>query len=259
MAFHPARSAVSLALASLLALAAAGCADESGSGSGGGAGDRVGSAAGEGRADGRTRPPASPDDGPDAGSGTASDAESDAATDAEPDAGSDTGSGSENGSGAGTGSETGSGAEAGEVPWCATAALSAELTPLSPGAGQRYAALVLTNASDNACRTQGWPGLQLATGEGEPIPTTTVRDRSEPSRQLTLQPGASAWARLHWSVVASDDDPASGDCGPTPATLQVIPPDTYNATGADWGNMGEVCSAGRIEELPLAEGEGPAE
>jgi hypothetical protein len=139
--------------------------------------------------------------------------------------------------------------------WCATGELSVALHPLNAAAGNRYAALVLTNTSDAACRTQGWPGLQLTTADGETIPTTTVRDRSESPGRLTIQPGESAWSRLHWTVVPGEADPAGG-CGPDPATLRVIPPDEHDATGADW-ELGAVCDAGRIEALPLAEGTGP--
>ncbi|WP_326600228.1 DUF4232 domain-containing protein [Streptomyces sp. NBC_01803] len=141
-------------------------------------------------------------------------------------------------------------------PWCVPEALTATVRALEPGAGNRYAALVLTNSSDVACRTQGWPGLQLTSDDGDEIPTTTVRDRSATPDRLTILPGGTAWARLHWSAVPGSEDPADGDCGPSPASLGVIPPDEYSATTAAW-DLGEVCGAGRIETQPLAAGEGP--
>jgi hypothetical protein len=153
--------------------------------------------------------------------------------------------------------DSGAAAGGGRAPWCATDALSASVRPLDSAAGQRYAALVLTNTSGAACRTQGWPGLQLATGDGTALPTETVREEGQDSHPLTIEPGGSAWARLHWTVVAGEDDPADGDCGPAPAELRVIPPDQEEATAAGW-DLGEVCGAGRIEERPLAEGSGPA-
>jgi hypothetical protein len=139
---------------------------------------------------------------------------------------------------------------------CAPGALTATVDPLEPGAGNRYAALVLTNTSDSTCRTRGWPGLQLVAGDGTDIPTTTVRDDSAEPRGLTLPPGAGAWARLRFGAVPGDADPA-GECGPDPAALEVIPPDAYSATVAEW-ELGAVCGAGRIEARPLAEGSGPA-
>ncbi|UED88178.1 DUF4232 domain-containing protein [Streptomyces profundus] len=134
--------------------------------------------------------------------------------------------------------------------------MAAEVTPLDAGAGNRYAALVLTNTTDASCRTQGWPGLELAAGDGAALPTETVRDDSRAPVPLTLAPGESAWAQLRWTVVPGSADPADGGCGPEPAALRVIPPDTYDATPADW-EFGAVCGPGRIEALPLAEGEGP--
>ncbi|MDT0343840.1 DUF4232 domain-containing protein [Streptomyces litchfieldiae] len=143
-----------------------------------------------------------------------------------------------------------------EPAWCSHDALTASVTPLEPGAGNRYAALVLTNSASEPCRTQGWPGLQLTAGDGDEIPTTTVRDDSAEPVELTLEPGGSAWARLHWSAVPGAEDPADG-CGPDPAVLNVIPPDEYSPTTASW-ELGSVCGAGRIEAQPLAEGTGPA-
>ncbi|MDT0265746.1 DUF4232 domain-containing protein [Streptomyces sp. DSM 44915] len=140
--------------------------------------------------------------------------------------------------------------------WCATEALAAALTPLEAAAGNRYAALVLTNTTDASCRTQGWPGLELTANDGTALPTTTVRDDSQEPGQLTLAPGESAWTQLHWTVVPGEVDTADGGCGPEPAELRVIPPDTYDATPADW-ELGAVCGAGRIEALPLAAGDGP--
>ncbi|WP_181786310.1 DUF4232 domain-containing protein [Streptomyces phytophilus] len=141
--------------------------------------------------------------------------------------------------------------------WCRTDDLSASVRPLNSAAGNRYAALVLTNDSDATCRTRGWTGLQLVKANGTDVPTKVVRDSSRTPSMQTLTPGASAWSRLHWTVVASGSDDASGACRPKPAQLQVIPPDTYDHTDTAW-QLGEVCDAGRIEALPLAKGDGPA-
>lgn len=140
--------------------------------------------------------------------------------------------------------------------WCATEAFTAELRPLRPSAGTRYGALVLTNTSGATCRTQGWPGLQLATEDGTDLPTTTVRDRSRGPRPLTVRPGERAWARLRWSTVPGDGDPADGGCGPLPAVLWVIAPDAYHAEPAEWDH-GPVCGDGRITALALEPGTGP--
>ncbi|WP_326794526.1 DUF4232 domain-containing protein [Streptomyces sp. NBC_01808] len=143
------------------------------------------------------------------------------------------------------------------APWCRTGDLAASVRPLNSAAGNRYAALVLTNDSDATCRTRGWTGLQLVRADGTKVPTTVVRDSSRTPSMQTLAPGASAWSRLHWTVVASGSDNTTGACRPKPAELQVIPPDTYHHTDTAWP-LGEVCDAGRIESLPLAKGAGPA-
>lgn len=133
--------------------------------------------------------------------------------------------------------------------WCTTKSLSYSLKAGHPGAGQRYGTLVLTNSSGAACRTQGWPGLQLTDAGGGRIPTHVVRDHSRTAKQLTLAPGEHATARLHWTAVPSEGDPSDGGC-PDPSAVRVIPPDQRTADSADW-SLGEVCGAGRLDVLPL--------
>lgn len=142
-----------------------------------------------------------------------------------------------------------SAADKARPPWCATGALSVSLRPGQPAAGNRYATLVLTNSSGTACRTQGWAGLQLTGKGGKQIPTEVVRDSSTPSRPLTLEPGARASARMHWTVVPSEGDPSDGDC-PDPTAMRVIPPDERKAKSAGW-DLGSVCGAGEIDLRPL--------
>ncbi|WP_049564551.1 DUF4232 domain-containing protein [Streptomyces sp. SBT349] len=227
MASHSVRSA---ALAALTLLAVAACAEST---------DSAGDA---GSASNRTAErPAAPDN----------DTDTENAPDTEENAPADEADrpGAQDREGEGT-------AGAGQPAWCSPDALSAAVTPLSPGAGNRYAALVLTNDSGDTCRTQGWPGLQLTAGDGDAIPTTTVRDDSADPEPLTIEPGASVWAQLHWTVVPGEEDPANGACGPEPAMIEVIPPDEYSATTADW-SLGTVCGEGRIETAPLTAGGGP--
>ena len=139
--------------------------------------------------------------------------------------------------------------------WCTTEALSVSLRPGQPAAGNRYAALVLTNSSSAACRTQGWPGLQLTGEDGGKIPTRVVRDHSVPSTQLTLSPGGHASARMHWTVVPGGGDPDDGRC-PEPKAVRVIPPDQRTARTAAW-KLGEVCGAGELDVRALLPGAGP--
>lgn len=153
------------------------------------------------------------------------------------------------------GSPGGSGDPQSRPRWCATEDLSVSLLPGRPAAGNRYAALVLTNSSSAACRTQGWPGLQLTDGDGGKIPTEVVREHSVPSRPLTLSPGGKASARLHWTVVPGEGDPPDGKC-PDPDAVRVIPPDQRTAKSAGW-ELGEVCGDGELDVRPLLPGGSP--
>jgi hypothetical protein len=130
---------------------------------------------------------------------------------------------------------------------CTTGNLSASLGDPGEGAGQRYATLVLTNRSGAGCLVEGYGGIGLVDGAGRALPTQQVRDPAASPEAVVLEPGASATSRLQWSVVPGGDDATDGPCRPTPAALQVIPPDEQTALSVDWP-YGAVCSGGRIEQ-----------
>jgi hypothetical protein len=140
------------------------------------------------------------------------------------------------------------------LPRCHTDQLRGRLTALDPGAGNRYAALVLTNESDRPCRTYGWVGLQLAAPGDRPLPTRVERTGS--ADRVVLKPGASAWSRLRWGVVPAGGEPADRPCRPTPSAVRVIPPDERTQVTAEW-RYGPVCDGGRIIATPMAPGSGP--
>lgn len=142
-------------------------------------------------------------------------------------------------------------------PRCGTAMLSARFLIQGPAAGHRYAALVLTNSANLACRTSGYPGMQLVAASGAPIPTKLVRMvHTEPLR-ITLYPGESAWTLLRWSVVPAPGEPQHGPCEPTPKNAWVTPPDERSHLTGPWV-LGFVCEHGTIQLSPLAPGDGPA-
>jgi len=130
---------------------------------------------------------------------------------------------------------------------CRTADLSARLVPGSPGAGQRYATLVLTNRGGSPCTVFGFGGLGLVAPGGTPLPTRQVRLKDPVPATVTVQAGHSVGAELHWSVVAGPGDAQSGNCQPVPATLRVIPPDETEALSVPWAE-GPVCQGGQIEQ-----------
>lgn len=138
--------------------------------------------------------------------------------------------------------------------WADTTSLSVHVRGLSPGAGQRYAAVVLTNKTDSAVRTEGYVGLQLRNARGEAVPTKVVRDPGR-TPQLTLKPGQSVYTLLHWTVVPADGEPTKAERNPT--RLEVTPPDAHRHLTTAW-TLGEVLQHGRIDVTPLAKGTGPA-
>jgi uncharacterized protein DUF4232 len=133
---------------------------------------------------------------------------------------------------------------------CATGSLSVELRPGSPGAGQRYATILLVNRSRATCRTAGYVGLGLLGRHGRKLPTNAVRDRSRAIRAVVLRPGQRAAADLHWGAIAGAGEPAAGPCQPSPLRLQVTPPDERTPLLVPW-RFGPVCQQGRIEVRPL--------
>ena len=133
---------------------------------------------------------------------------------------------------------------------CHTGELTGSLVAGSPGAGQRYATLVLRNAGRRTCTVHGYGGLGLAGSGGRALPTSQVR-AGGPAATVTLAPGVSVSSALHWSAVPGPGDASTGPCQPDPATLRVIPPDETTSLPVAW-TMGPVCSAGTIEQRPYA-------
>ena len=134
---------------------------------------------------------------------------------------------------------------------CTTDELSGRLEPGSPGAGQRYATVILTNTSLRSCTVFGYGGVGLAGADGAALPTHQVRVSDPPPQTVVVPPGGTVSSQLHWSVVPGPGDATSGDCQPTPATLQVIPPDETTALTVPW-TLGPVCEAGTIQQQAYA-------
>ncbi|MEU8248094.1 DUF4232 domain-containing protein [Nonomuraea sp. NPDC048916] len=98
---------------------------------------------------------------------------------------------------------------------CSAARLRVDLGRVDSGAGNRYAPLEFTNRSAIACTLSGRPELVLLSSFGAALPQR-VTEAGGPSPVVTLEPGGTARAVLHWTVVESD-------CG-EPAALRVTPP-----------------------------------
>lgn len=125
---------------------------------------------------------------------------------------------------------------------CHTSMLSAHVVLGQPGAGQRYADLVLTNTSGTVCRVYGYPGMQLVSASGRNIPTAVERQPgTEPL--VTLAPGRQASSLLHWTIV-----PGTGEgspCEPAASGLIVTPPDETAPLRTSWPG-GPVCQHGQV-------------
>lgn len=136
------------------------------------------------------------------------------------------------------------------TPRCTVSSLLGELRSPSAGAGQRQAKLVLTNVTRKTCSLGGYIGAQLLGARNRDLPTDVVRNTSRRAGTVVLDAGESAATTLQWGVVAGTGDRQSGECQPTPARIEITPP---NATGhlvLPWRN-GPVCEQGRIVVTPL--------
>jgi hypothetical protein len=138
---------------------------------------------------------------------------------------------------------------------CHTSQLSGRVRLLDAAAGNRYAALILTNTSDDRCRTYGFVGLQLTAAGGRALPTQVIRETRPAPRSVALRPGQSAWTRIHWTVAAGAGEPSTGRCEPVPSRLLVIPPDERTQLSTAWPG-GSVCEHGKILLTALRPGVG---
>jgi uncharacterized protein DUF4232 len=132
------------------------------------------------------------------------------------------------------------------LPRCTANVLAGHLRAGDPGAGQRYATLVVRNTGPGTCTLYGYGGLELVDAANEPLPTE-MRRMSDPEPQLVaLAPGASAGKRLHWRAVPGASEPTTGPCEPTADHLDVIPPDGTQRFPVPW-SFGPVCQQGSID------------
>lgn len=129
---------------------------------------------------------------------------------------------------------------------CTAATLRGELKAGDPGAGQRYATLLVTNTGKVSCTLYGYGGLALLDKSGNALRTQLERRPNPGPKLVTLRPGAKAGKELHWGAVPGQGEPTSGPCQPEPAKISVIPPDERAPFEVAW-SFGPVCQQGRIE------------
>lgn len=144
---------------------------------------------------------------------------------------------------------SGAGAAA-PIPRCHTVELVAQLKRGSPGAGQRYATVLLRNRSQHRCRVYGYIGAQLIGAGHRRLPTNVVRDRTRTPRRVVLASGAGAQALLHWGAIPGPGEPQARPCEPAPRFIEITPPDETRYLVVRWP-FGPVCEHGRIDVRPL--------
>ncbi len=109
---------------------------------------------------------------------------------------------------------------------CATASLRVTVGQAGAAAGTGFAHVEFTNTGSATCFLVGYPGVSLVSAgsnAGSQIGADAKRDKTVPSRVVTLQPGMTAHALL--AIVDAFNYP-SATCQPVKAHwLKVFPPD----------------------------------
>lgn len=129
---------------------------------------------------------------------------------------------------------------------CTAATLSGTVEPGEPGAGNRYATLVVTNTGAEPCTLWGYGGLELVDASGKALPTNVTRQADPAPALVDLPPGAMAAKDLHWTVVPTGNEPVDGPCQPEAAGARVIPPDGTEQFEVTYA-FGPVCAGGTID------------
>lgn len=125
--------------------------------------------------------------------------------------------------------------------------LSGHVEAMDAAAGNRYVTLVVTNISKQTCTLWGYGGLELVNvARSEPVPTDAQRSLDPAPSLVTLAPAAEAGKIVHWTVVATGDEPASGPCHPPATGVNVSPPDETAPFLVDY-QFGSVCDHGKLD------------
>ncbi len=111
---------------------------------------------------------------------------------------------------------------------CATTALSGSVVGSSGAAGTIETTVALKSTASSPCTLGGYPGMQMLSASGSPLPTTVVRKGSYSftamaATTVTVGPGQAAYFNIGYSDVPVGSETTC----PTSASVQVTPP---NAT-----------------------------
>jgi hypothetical protein len=131
--------------------------------------------------------------------------------------------------------------------------MSASFVNPDAGAGQRHLTLVLMNNGSASCEVFGYVGLQLLTSGGAVVPTNVTRINLSARAHVIVPPGGQVSTLMHWGVIPGPGEPNSGPCEPTPAKIEITPPNETAFLTQPWtGDV--VCEHGTIEVTPLVLG-----
>ena len=123
-------------------------------------------------------------------------------------------------------------------PRCQPGQLTATLTSMGAATGHVGVDIVLRNVSAVPCHLYGFPGLQLLSASGAPLPTTASWGGSFlfpalPPHLVGLAPGQKASFDLEYGDMPfGNPPPPYQQACPTAAALVIIPPDDFTSLTA---------------------------
>jgi hypothetical protein len=123
---------------------------------------------------------------------------------------------------------------------CSTSGLHISLGQEQAGAGNRYLPVNFVNTSSTPCYLNGYPGVSFVDHAGNQIGNPAIESSYPHFGPVSLLPGGSAQAVLHFAVTGVYSPSA---CVPvTPAGIRVYPPGSFSSTIVAF-NAEQVCSS----------------
>jgi hypothetical protein len=129
---------------------------------------------------------------------------------------------------------------------CTADLLSGTIEAMDSAAGSRYVTLIVKNKSQQTCSLWGFGSVDLLDLKKQQMPTNAERSLDPQPTLVTLGPGKEAGKILHWSVVATGDEPTAGPCQPPATGIDVTPPDETESFQVDY-EFGSVCDHGKFD------------
>lgn len=136
---------------------------------------------------------------------------------------------------------------------CASERLRVSADHFQIDSGDNWGYLTIRNVGP-ACRTRGFPSLQLLDAAGRALPTHVIRDRTKPAREIVLSNGGVTHVGLTQAARYDGplDDPRIHTCasGGRVAAVDVYLPGQRGAVRVRTRDLRD-CLAGRTTVTPL--------